>query len=38
MGAGCEYMDQAMHDQFTWRMQAILAAYQGARNPRAEEG
>jgi chloride channel protein, CIC family len=25
MGAGYEYMDQAMHDQFTWRMLAILA-------------
>jgi CIC family chloride channel protein len=26
MGAGYVYMDQAMHDQFTWRMLAILAA------------
>lgn len=25
MGAGYEYMDQAMHDQFTWRMLALLA-------------
>ena len=25
MGAGYEYMDQAMHDQFTWQMLAILA-------------
>ena len=25
MGAGYEYMDQAMHDQFTWKMLAILA-------------
>jgi CIC family chloride channel protein len=26
MGAGYEYMDQAMHDQFTWRMLVLLAA------------
>src|SRR5438477_2596420 len=26
MGAGYEYMDQAMHDQFTWKMLAMLAA------------
>jgi CIC family chloride channel protein len=26
MGAGYEYMDEAMHDQFTWRMLALLAA------------
>lgn len=25
MGAGYEYMDQAMHDQFTWKLLAILA-------------
>jgi CIC family chloride channel protein len=25
MGAGYEYMDQAIHDQFTWKMLAILA-------------
>ena len=25
MGAGYDYMDQAMHDQFTWKMLAILA-------------
>src|SRR5438477_2491572 len=25
MGAGYEYMDQAMHDQFTWKMLAMLA-------------
>jgi CIC family chloride channel protein len=25
MGAGYEYMDQAMHDQFTWKMLAVLA-------------
>jgi len=25
MGAGYEYMDQAMHDQFTWQMLGILA-------------
>ncbi len=25
MGAGYEYMDQAMHDQFTWKMLAALA-------------
>ncbi len=25
MGAGYEFMDQAMHDQFTWQMLAILA-------------
>ncbi len=25
MGAGYEYIDQAMHDQFTWQMLAILA-------------
>ena len=25
MGAGYEYMDQAMHDQFTWQMLAVLA-------------
>lgn len=25
MGAGYEYMDQAMHDQFTWKVLAILA-------------
>jgi chloride channel protein, CIC family len=25
MGAGYEYMDQAMHDQFTWQMLAALA-------------
>jgi len=25
MGAGYEYMDQAMHDQFTWEMLAMLA-------------
>ncbi len=25
MGAGYEYMDQAMHGQFTWQMMAILA-------------
>ena len=25
MGAGYEFMDQAMHDQFTWKMLAILA-------------
>jgi chloride channel protein, CIC family len=25
MGAGYEFMDQAMHDQFTWRMLAALA-------------
>jgi CIC family chloride channel protein len=25
MGAGYEYMDQAMHDQFTWKMLALLA-------------
>ena len=26
MGAGYEFIDQAMHDQFTWRMLALLAA------------
>ncbi|MGH9511176.1 MAG: chloride channel protein [Terriglobales bacterium] len=25
LGAGYEYMDQAMHDQFTWEMLAVLA-------------
>ena len=25
MGAGYQYMDQAMHDQFTWKMLALLA-------------
>src|SRR5581483_5809406 len=25
MGAGYEYMDQAMHDQFTWQLMAIFA-------------
>lgn len=25
MGAGYQYIDQAMHDQFTWKMLAILA-------------
>jgi CIC family chloride channel protein len=25
MGAGYEFMDQAMHDQFTWKMLAVLA-------------
>jgi chloride channel protein, CIC family len=25
MGAGYEFMDQAMHDQFTWKMLALLA-------------
>lgn len=25
MGAGYDYMDQAMHDQFTWKVLAILA-------------
>jgi len=25
MGAGYQYMDQAMHDQFTWKILAILA-------------
>jgi len=25
MGAGYQYMDQAMHDQFTWKVLAILA-------------
>jgi chloride channel protein, CIC family len=25
MGAGYSYMDQAMHDQFTWKMLAVLA-------------
>jgi CIC family chloride channel protein len=25
MGAGYEYMDQAMHDQFTWQVLALLA-------------
>jgi len=25
MGAGYEYMDQAIHDQFTWKMLAVLA-------------
>ena len=25
MGAGYEFMDQAMHDQFTWEMLAVLA-------------
>lgn len=25
LGAGYEYMDQAMHDQFTWKVLAILA-------------
>jgi CIC family chloride channel protein len=25
MGAGYEYVDQAMHDQFTWKMLALLA-------------
>jgi len=25
LGAGYQYMDQAMHDQFTWKMLAILA-------------
>ncbi|HEV7220538.1 MAG: chloride channel protein [Terriglobales bacterium] len=25
MGAGYEFMDQAMHDQFTWQMLAVLA-------------
>jgi CIC family chloride channel protein len=25
MGAGYEYMDQAMHDQFTWKVLAMLA-------------
>ncbi|MBZ5722220.1 MAG: chloride channel protein [Acidobacteriia bacterium] len=25
MGAGYEYMDQAMHDQFTWKILALLA-------------
>jgi CIC family chloride channel protein len=25
MGAGYEYMDQAMHDQFTWKVLALLA-------------
>ena len=27
MGAGYDFMDQAMHDQFTWRMLALLAAF-----------
>jgi chloride channel protein, CIC family len=26
MGAGYEYIDQAMHDHFTWKMLALLAA------------
>jgi CIC family chloride channel protein len=26
MGAGYEYIDQAMHDQFTWQILALLAA------------
>jgi CIC family chloride channel protein len=27
MGAGYEYMDQAMHDQFTWQVLALLAIF-----------
>jgi len=27
MGAGYEFIDQAMHDEFTWRMLALLAAF-----------
>lgn len=27
MGAGYDYIDQAMHDEFTWRMLALLAAF-----------
>lgn len=27
MGAGYEFIDQALHDQFTWRMLALLAAF-----------
>ena len=27
MGAGYEYMDQAMHDQFTWQVLALLAVF-----------
>ncbi len=27
MGAGYEYIDQAMHDQFTWQILALLAAF-----------
>jgi CIC family chloride channel protein len=27
MGAGYGYMDQAMHDQFTWQILALLAAF-----------
>ena len=32
MGAGYEYMDQAMHDQFTWKMLAILAGSENCRD------
>ena len=27
MGAGYDFIDQAMHDEFTWRMLALLAAF-----------
>jgi CIC family chloride channel protein len=27
MGAGYDYIDQAMHDQFTWQILALLAAF-----------
>jgi CIC family chloride channel protein len=27
MGAGYDFMDQAMHDQFTWQILALLAAF-----------
>ena len=27
MGAGYDYIDQAMHDEFTWRVLALLAAF-----------
>ncbi len=27
MGAGYEFIDQAMHDEFTWRMLVLLAAF-----------
>jgi len=27
MGAGYEFIDQALHDQFTWRLLALLAAF-----------
>jgi CIC family chloride channel protein len=27
MGAGYEFIDQALHDQFTWRVLALLAAF-----------